>query len=84
MQDPQFQMGLGLLGAASPKNRGLLEAYNMLQNQAKRKQEEQKMAQEVEYRRAQTEVARMNADKYGQQAQKEIERRQRHGTWSGE
>lgn len=37
--NPQFQLGLGLMGSSSPKNEPLLAAYQLLQQRAKAKQE---------------------------------------------
>lgn len=38
LADPQFQMGLGLMGVSSPRNKPMLEAYQLLQAQEQRKQ----------------------------------------------
>lgn len=50
LQNPTFQTGLGLLGAASQRNAPLLNAYNLLASQsaARQKAEEEKSQREME------------------------------------
>lgn len=54
MQDPNFISGIGLLGAASPRGKPLLQAYQMLQQAEQGKREQAEREQMMEYRRAQT------------------------------
>lgn len=55
INNPQFQMGLGLMGAANPRNQGLMQAYQILnsntQFQQQKKIQEQKMKLEEEHAR---------------------------------
>jgi soluble lytic murein transglycosylase-like protein len=67
MQDPQFQMGLGIFGAASPKHRSLLTAYQLMQQQKKQQMDAEEARQMSEYRRAQAEQAKERTKLYGQQ-----------------
>ena len=53
LQDPQFQTGMGLMGLASPKNRAMFQAYQMLQAQRQTQMEAEKQKQEMEYRQSQ-------------------------------
>lgn len=48
LADPQFQIGLGLMGAASPRNRAMLDAYQMLQQQEQRKQAYAKQQSDIQ------------------------------------
>ncbi len=78
MQDPNFVSGIGLLGGSSQRNQPLIAAYQMLQQMQRSKREQSEADQMAEYRRAQTEVARANATRYGEQveAQKRAAERQ--------
>ena len=67
MQNPQFQSGLMMLGLASPKNRPMLEAYQMLQQMEQQKQTKAQQEQMMRYREEQIAVEREKAAKYGEQ-----------------
>jgi hypothetical protein len=67
MQDPNFISGIGLLGASSERSKPLLTAYQMLRQHEQSKREHAESQSMQEYRRAQMEVARSTAEKYGQQ-----------------
>lgn len=53
MASPSFQMGLGLLGAARPRNRPLLDAYQIINQMQQQQLEQQKMKQYLELQQAQ-------------------------------
>lgn len=72
MSDPQFQLGLGLMGAASPRNRAMLDAYQMLQQQEQRKMayakqqaDIQNQQSEIGLRQAQVEQSKVQNEQTG-------------------
>lgn len=77
MQDPNFVSGIGLLGAASPRNAPLLTAFKMLQQQEQSKREREQAQQMMEYRRAQVEASRAGAARLGEQTEESRQERLR-------
>lgn len=64
---PSFQMGLGLLGAARPRNRPLLDAYQIINQMQQQQMEQQKIKQYLELQQAQEKRLEEQSKLYGRQ-----------------
>lgn len=84
LQNPTFQTGLGLLGAASQRNAPLLNAYNLLQSQAaaRQKAEEEKSQREME--KAKMDLYRQQIEQMAVRTKAEQEKAERAARWREE
>ena len=83
LQDPQFQTGMGMMGLASPKNRAMFQAYQMLQAQRQTQMEAEKQKQEMEYRQSQIGQSDARTKAYLRDiAVKEVEQKATERRWN--
>jgi glycosyl hydrolase family 108 len=67
-QDPNFQLGIGMLGAASARNRPLLDAYQLMQQQKQQQLDREMKQQEMALKKTQAQHFEAQTGLLGEQA----------------